>query len=121
MMIVIAREATRPFRHKAPPRFAPGDLVRHGRYGYRGVIVECDPCCKADMQWYITNQTQPGRKQPWYHVLVDGTGTTTYAAESSLESDPSAEPIDHPLLDYFFEEFCCGRYLRNDRPWRGWG
>ena len=94
--------------------------MRHRRYGYRGVVVQCDTCCKADMGWYLKNKTQPNRHQPWFHVLVDGTGTTTYAAGQNLESDPCAEPIDHPLIDYFFEEFHCGRYVRNARPWQGW-
>jgi heat shock protein HspQ len=124
-MIVIAHEATPSFSARKPhaieaPRFAPGDLVRHRRYGYRGVIVECDAYCKAGMDWYLKNQTQPSRRQPWYHVLVDKTGTTTYAAQENLESDPSAEPIDHPLIDMFFDDFDRGRYLRNERAWKGW-
>lgn len=122
-MILIAREASpvlRPESEHVAPRFAPGDLVCHCRYGYRGVVVECDTNCKAGSEWYTKNQTQPDRHQPWYHVLVDGTGTTTYAAEQNLESDPSAEPVDHPLIDYFFEAFHCGHYVRNARPWQGW-
>ena len=99
------------------PRFAIGQLVRHRRYGYRGVIVDFDVTCHADEQWYQSNQTQPDRNQPWYHVLVHGATHTTYAAQDSLEADPAGTPVDHPLVVHFFEGFDRGRYIRNDRPW----
>ena len=100
-----------------PPKFAPGDLVRHVRYQYRGVVVAHDPKCMADEQWYQTNQTQPDRGQPWFHVLVHESGSVTYPAESSLALDESGEQIIHPLLDQFFNGLEKGRYKRNDIPW----
>jgi heat shock protein HspQ len=102
------------------PRFQPGQLVRHVRYGYRGVVVEVDSCCRAPDAWYQANRTQPDRSQPWYHVLVHGGGNVTYAAQTSLSADPSAAPIDHPLIDAFFDAFDGNTYARNDRPWQGW-
>lgn len=101
----------------AKPLYRPGQLVRHRRYGYRGVVVDVDPCCQASDQWYQANQTQPERNQPWYHVLVDGSEATTYPAQSSLAADTSKQPIDHPLIEVFFTSFVDGHYLRNDRPW----
>ena len=101
------------------PKFHPGQLVRHKRYGYRGVIVEYDLRCEADDQWYQSNRTQPDKGQPWYHVLVDATDQTTYAAEGNLQDDPSGQPIRHPLLVRFFGEFVDSRYVRNDEPWPG--
>ena len=76
------------------PKFLPGTLVRHRRYGYRGVVVEYDPICRADKQWYRGNRTQPNRDQPWYHVLVHGSDTVTYAAEENLQPDESGEPVE---------------------------
>jgi len=99
------------------PRFRPGELIQHRRYGYRGVIVDFDPRCMADEAWYQANQTQPDRDQPWYHVLVDGAAHTTYVAQENLEPDPSGAPVRHPLVDYFFSEFRDGVYRRNDTPW----
>jgi heat shock protein HspQ len=99
------------------PKFLPGDLVRHVRYHYRGVVVAHDPKCLAEENWYLSNNTQPGRNQPWYHVLVHESGSITYPAESSLALDESGEEIVHPLLDQFFSEFEEGRYKRNDVPW----
>jgi heat shock protein HspQ len=98
-------------------RFHPGQLVRHKRYRYRGVIVAWDPCCKASEAWYRSNKTQPARNQPWYHVLVHGSRITTYAAETSLEDDPSGEPVEHPLVDAFFLPFDGIEYVRNELPW----
>ena len=99
------------------PTFAPGQLVRHRRYGYRGVVVERDEHCRADEKWYQNNQTQPDRNQPWYHVLVHGTTSCTYAAAQNLLEDCSPMPIDHPWVAHFFSEFMNGRYIRNDEPW----
>lgn len=101
-------------------RFAPGDIVHHKRYDYRGVIVERDNRCAADKDWYQKNQTQPDREQPWYHVLVHGSGTVTYVAQSNLEADASGEPIEHPYVPIFFSEYDAGRYVRNEQPWPGW-
>jgi heat shock protein HspQ len=101
-------------------RFRPGDLVRHRRYGYRGVVVGFDLRCMADEAWYQANQTQPRKDQPWYHVLVHGTGSATYAAEENLLPDDSIDPIEHPMLDVFFSAYRGGRYVRNEVPWAGW-
>jgi heat shock protein HspQ len=102
---------------ETPPRFRSGQLVKHRRYGYRGVVVEYDPFCKAPEHWYQANQTQPDQNQPWYHVLVHGTTTVTYAAQTSLLPDDSGQPVDHPLVDKFFTAFEGDGYDRNDVSW----
>jgi heat shock protein HspQ len=101
------------------PRFAVGQLVRHVRYGYRGVVVHFDRYCMAPDHWYYGNQTQPDRNQPWYHVLVHGAATVTYAAQTSLTEEDAPEPIDHPLVEKFFSDFTGDRYVRNDAKWPG--
>ena len=113
-MIMIRRKGD---GEDATTRFAPGDLVRHRRYGYRGVVVAVATGCAAPDEWYSSNQTQPRRDQPWYHVLVDRSLHTTYAAEENLLADHGGGEIMHPLIDEFFYSFQDGRYLRNDRPW----
>ena len=60
--------------------FEPGDIIEHIRYSYRGVVVHFDTICLAPEDWYQTNQTQPDREQPWYHVLVDGNQQVTYVS-----------------------------------------
>ena len=100
-----------------PPKFAPGDMVRHVRYHYRGVVVAYDSRCMAGENWYQSNNTHPNKDQPWYHVLVHESGSVTYPAQSSLAPDESDEEIIHPLLDHFFNGFEKGRYKRNDISW----
>ena len=100
-----------------PSCFVCGQLVKHRRYGYRGVVVDFDSHCTAPEEWYQSNQTQPDRYQPWYHVLVHGSNQATYAAQTSLKADESGEPVDHPLVDQFFDEFTSNLYERNNRPW----
>ena len=102
------------------PWYAPGDLVVHSRYGYRGVVVAVDPRCRAGASWYQSNRTQPDQNQPWYHVLVHGSAQTTYAAQSNLQPDQSGGAIDHPLVAEFFSSFADGQYHRNEQTWPGW-
>ena len=97
--------------------FKPGQLVKHKRYGYRGIVVAVDLTCQATDAWYQNNLTQPNRNQPWYHVLVHNSDQTTYAAQTSLEADTSNEEINHPWLEEFFSDFVNGQYIRNKRPW----
>ena len=96
----------------ATNKFNPGDIIHHRRYDYRGVIVGWDPSCQADGQWYRSNQTQPDRDQPWYHVLVDGSDATTYAAQENLEPATDTGEITHPLLKEVFASYYKGRYYK---------
>ncbi len=98
--------------------FVAGDFVEHVRYGYRGVVVAVNLTCQADTDWYLRNRTQPNRDQPWYHVLVHGADTVTYAAQSSLTHGTPGEVL-HPLVPFFFDCSEVDRYIRNDRPWPG--
>jgi heat shock protein HspQ len=116
-MIMLKQPASEARAPEWDPLYYPGQIVQHRRYGYRGVVVDFDLSCEADEAWYQSNQTRPDRRQPWYHVLVDGSSNTTYAAQTSLKADESAAPITHPYLEHFFTEFDGDRYVRNDRPW----
>ena len=116
-MIMHKRRSPEAEARETDPLYSPGQIVLHRRYGYCGVVVEFDLTCMADDAWYQTNQTQPDRNQPWYHVLVDGSSNTTYAAQTSLEADDHPGPITHPFLKHFFTIFTGERYVRNDRPW----
>jgi len=98
-------------------RFQSGQVIRHKRYGYRGVIVSSDAYCQATDSWYYGNQTQPDPQQPWYHVLMHGADQVTYVAQINLMQDDSNEKVDHPLLSYFFTQTADGKYIRNDNEW----
>ena len=100
-------------------KFEPGEVINHIRYGYRGVIVEFDLSCEAPDHWYLKNQTQPDRDQPWYHVLVDGSQQVTYVAESNLRLDQTGKPVVHGMLNLFFSGYdeVQNKYQRNNVPW----
>ena len=94
-------------------KYLPGQIVHHKKYDYRGVIYDVDDQCRADDKWYRSNKTQPSKEQPWYHVLVDGEAQTTYVAEENLELDENLDPIEHPLVEQFFNCFSEGKYFRD--------
>lgn len=94
-------------------RFGIGQVVRHLRFEYRGVIVDVDATYQGSEEWYHeVARSRPPRDRPWYHVLVHEADHTTYVAERHLVLDETADPIRHPLLDSYFDTFEEGRYSR---------
>ena len=101
-------------RMMAKAKFGVGCSIQHLRFGYRGVIVDVDARFEGTEEWYQTMaQSQPPRDAPWYHVLVHDADHMTYVAERNLEEDTSGEPIRHPLLEQFFDDFRSGLYVRD--------
>ena len=96
--------------------FREGQIVRHVRYGYRGVVVGCDRTCQAEDAWYKFQvqgkDYRPTRDQPWYHVLVDESVRQTYVAQQNLEAGDTTRPIHHPLIHHYFNAFLGGVYHR---------
>jgi len=100
-------------------RFEAGDPVRHPRRGFRAVVSSCDPECRADEGWYRAVRPRSERAQPWYHLLVHGSGLA-YVAEDELVPDTSGEQIGHPLVARLFASFSEGRYqVRRPEPVEG--
>ena len=93
------------------PEFKVGQLVKHRRYNYRGVVYGIDLKFEAGEDWYQNNKTQPDKDQAWYHVLVHESMATTYTAQSSLVADESQKMIEHPLISKFFNGFEEGIYI----------
>ena len=82
-----------------------GQIVYHKRNCYRGVIVDVDPVFSWTSRWYVAMaKSKPPKNMPWYHILVDGEDHMTYVAERNLDNDITSDPVDHPLLDLFFNE-----------------
>ena len=99
--------------------FKTGDIINHKTYGYRGVIVHQHSIFKGVNEWYLSNQTQPSKHQPWYFVLVDGNQQVTYVAESNLTLDQCEKHVDHPMINLFFSGYDneLKKYIRNEVPW----
>lgn len=91
--------------------FHVGQVIHHKLFDYHGVVVGVDQTFQLQEEWYEqVAQSRPPKDQPWYHVLVHGAYQTTYVAERNLETDPNGKPVEHPLLDRFFDKFSDGFY-----------
>jgi len=102
---------------RAQAQFSVGEVVRHLKFGYRGVIVDVDPVFQGSEDWYrIMAKSRPPKDRPWYHVLVHDATHQTYVAERHLERDADGGQINHPELSRYFDLFQQGRYYRRDRP-----
>lgn len=91
---------------------AIGTVIRHRRYGYRGVIAGHDPHCLADEAWIQqmrVDMLPSGREQPFYHVLVDERdrpgAQTTYVAQENIICMRRPGEVHHPLIPQLFVGF----------------
>ena len=96
-----------------------GDTIKHRKYGYRGVIVHQDLTFKGEDEWYLSNQSQPSKHQPWYFVLVNEIQQVTYVAASNLILDQYVKKVDHTMINLFFSgyDYELNKYIRNEVPW----
>jgi len=96
--------------------FSVGDLVHHQLFDYRGVVVDVDSEFNGTEEWYEqVAKTRPPKDQPWYRVLVDKSDQQTYVAQRNLDPEPDPRPIEHPLVDVFFEDFKEGAYVSRNK------
>ncbi|XP_072036672.1 uncharacterized protein [Amphiura filiformis] len=98
-------------------KYRVGQVIRHKKYGYRGVIIGWDPVAKAPKEWL--DRMHPKDKEHWssisnYSVLVDTrdrtSPQTTYVVEENIEIVSNTKVI-HPEIDNYFEHFDGTRYL----------
>jgi heat shock protein HspQ len=95
------------------PRFCIGQVVHHKTFDYRGVVYDVDVEFSLSDQWYEqVARSRPPKDAPWYRVLVHGALHETYVAERNLELDASGEPIAHPMLAEYFDEFRGDHYAK---------
>lgn len=102
----------------AGPRFRAGQIVRHLKFGYRGVVYSVDPQFALGEDWYEqVARSRPPKDAPWYHVLVDAAAHTTYVAERHLAPAEDTSQITHPLLGEYFSGYDGSAYrLRGRGP-----
>ena len=105
--------------------FKVGQVVRHKRYGYRGVITGWDRKCMAPLNWQRKNRIQTltdAENQPFYNLLVDQRDdqirSQTYCAQENLmdATDERKECLENELIDDYFESYSFrhARYRPND-------
>lgn len=110
-------------REYRPPevKYRVGQVIKHKRWGYRGVIIGWDVTAKAPEYWIKSNHP-PGkehwRTQPNYAILVDTRDRLapqiTYVPQENLEIIINMQ-ILHPNIEDYFEKFDGAQYL--PRPW----
>ena len=107
---------------RAEVTFRVGQVVRHQKYGYRGVITGWDQKCQESIPWKRKNRIHTLKNeenQPFYNLLVDVRDDQlrqrTYAAEENLEIEKGEEEgadgnlggcvLEHPLIDTYFDSY----------------
>ncbi|WP_425403294.1 heat shock protein HspQ [Hwanghaeella sp.] len=96
-------------------KFPIGQVVRHKRFGFRGVIYDVDPEFANSEEWYqsIPADMRPRKDQPFYHLFAENHDKTPYIAyvsEQNLEPEDSDIPINHPGIAEYFEGMKDGIY-----------
>jgi heat shock protein HspQ len=90
-------------------KYALGEVVRHKKHPFRGVIFDVDPVFSNTEEWYaaIPQDARPPKDQPFYHLLAENDDSyyVAYVSEQNLMLDSSGEPITHPDLGDMFGAF----------------
>lgn len=93
-------------------RYGIGQLVYDPLFDFRGVIIDVDANFQESDELYSRMApNSPPKDIPWYHVLVHGTQQRAYISEQDLVPDKLGEPINHPEINYFFNDFKNGVYV----------
>lgn len=99
-------------------KFDIGDVVRHRRYPFRGVIFDVDPEFSNTEEWWLSipPELRPTKEQPFYHLFAENDDTTyvAYVSEQNLLPDDSGEPCRHPKIKDMFDGPTAGRYAMRD-------
>ena len=99
---------------KNQAKYHLGQIVRHRKHPFRGVIFDVDPEFANTEEWYqsIPEDIRPDKTQPFYHLLAENESSyyVAYVSEQNLEVDYSGEPVDHPDIPDLFGPFENGHY-----------
>ena len=91
-----------------------GQVVRHRKHPFRGVVFDVDPTFANTEEWYeaIPEDSRPVKDQPFYHLLAENEQTyyVAYVSEQNLVADYSGEPVSHPDVPEMFGQFDGGAY-----------
>ncbi|WOI56353.1 heat shock protein HspQ [Palleronia sp. LCG004] len=99
---------------KARARYHLGQIVRHRKHPFRGVVFDVDAEFNNTEEWYqaIPEDVRPVKDQPYYHLLAENDQSyyVAYVSEQNLIADYSGQPVDHPDLEDFFGDIEDGTY-----------
>ena len=99
---------------KARAKYNLGQVLRHRKHDFRGVVYDIDPEFANTEEWYesIPEDSRPERNQPFYHLLAENEKSfyLAYVSEQNLEPDDSGDPVEHPEIQEFFDDYEDGFY-----------
>ena len=100
--------------HATRAKYHLGQVVRHRKHPFRGVVFDVDPEFANSEEWYraIPEGSRPSKQQPFYHLLAENDQDyyVAYVSEQNLIPDETGQPVDHPDLPDLFGDFQDGRY-----------
>ena len=95
--------------------FYIGQVVKHSLFDYVGIVIDVDAQFSGSDEWYDSMaRTRPPKDAPWYHVIVEDADHITYVAERNLSKLDRVRPIQHPLIEEYFEGYRNGVYVARD-------
>ncbi len=87
-------------------KFGIGQVVKHRKYAFRGLIYDVDPVFANTQEWWesIPEDVRPRKDQPFYHLYAENADTeyVAYVSEQNLLADTSGDPVRHPQVDEMF-------------------
>jgi heat shock protein HspQ len=99
---------------KSRAKYNLGQVVRHRKHPFRGVIFDVDAEFANTEEWYdaIPQEARPRRDQPFYHLLAENDESyyVAYVSEQNLVPDGGAGPVEHPEVGSLFGQYDNGRY-----------
>ena len=95
-------------------KYSIGEVVKHRKYPFRGVIFDIDPVFDNTEEWWqsIPAEVRPRKDQPFYHLFAENADTeyVAYVSEQNLLPDTSDMPIRHPQVAEVFVRDRSGAY-----------
>ena len=95
-------------------KFAIGQIVKHRKYPFRGIVYDVDPVFANTEEWWqsIPPELRPRKDQPFYHLFAENADIeyVAYVSEQNLIADTSGDPIRHPQVNERFVRALDGAY-----------
>ena len=99
---------------KTRAKYHLGQVVKHRKHPFRGVVFDVDAMFANTEEWYeaIPEEARPAKDQPFYHLLAENEESSyvAYVSQQNLLMDADGGPVDHPTVPQLFEQFKDGRY-----------
>lgn len=99
---------------KTTAKYNLGQVLRHRKHSFRGVVFDIDPTFSNTDEWYenIPEDQRPDKDQPFYHLLAENDQSyyVAYVSEQNLVPDDTDEPVEHPDIPDLFGEYEDGTY-----------